>query len=267
MSKPIITKTEFAQPIIAAPAMAKPLPNTKKHLPTSNSKHLVDLKHHFRQWTVWLSIMIGILIGLDAATFTFNWPVDQNLRLLFNLTVEQSLANWLSCVITLAVALVAFFNYKVQAQPIWFFVAWFFFFAATDDATALHERLGDFLKSQVDNSDFDYIVIAFPSYSWQLFIAPLFVLAGLMIIRQLKTILNQHEMILLLVGFMFLGTALAFDFVEGLFLKLFTASIAGHLLLSAEEVLEMSGMLVVFLCFGKHLSRTMPLSITTDRKL
>jgi hypothetical protein len=199
--------------------------------------------------------LILMLATLDMLFFFGNVTDSEPVRLLFIVTREDALANWYSSLVTLAVALVALGVYLAgHRQPLWLLVTAFFLYAAVDDAVAIHERLGDELKMWVDDSAWDTLVLAFPSYSWQLFIAPLFALIAIYIARRLFSQLSIPAFLWLFIGFSLLAVAISVDFVEGLLLKALAGPTVNHLLRVFEEVLEMSGMTLVFFSFGHHLT-------------
>jgi len=201
------------------------------------------------------SIVILLLVVADVLFFYGDITASVPVRLLFIVTREDSLANWYSSILTLAVGLVAWVIYKANnRQPLWLLVTVFFIYAATDDATAIHERLGHEMKMWVDDSPWDTLILAFPSYSWQLFIAPIFAMIAVYIALQLSKQLRKTEFRWLFVGFALLATAISFDFIEGLFLKALAGDSVGHLLRLVEETLEMAGMTMVLYAFGRHLS-------------
>ncbi len=221
----------------------------------------LELSTFFTSCLIGSFIAILSLVAADILFFYWDITTSEPIRLWFIVPREDCLANWYSSLLTLSVGLVALSIYHVKnRQPPWLLVTAFFLYAAVDDATAIHERLGDELKMWIDDSPLDIVILAFPSYSWQLFIAPLFAVVAVYMAWRLSKQLGRKDFLWLLAGFALLGTAILFDFVEGLFLKALSGDSAGHLLRLAEEALEMSGMTLVLYAFGSHLSGLIELS-------
>lgn len=206
-------------------------------------------------------VVITLLVIADMLFFFWDFTASEPIRLWFIIPREDGLANWYASLLTLSVGLVALVIYKVQnRQSIWLVCTVFFLYAAVDDATAIHERLGDELKMWVDDSAWDTLILAFPSYSWQLFIAPGFAIIAIYIAWQLSKQLHKVEFWWLFAGFALLAIALFSDFIEGLFLRALSGDSIGHLLRVFEETLEMAGMTLVLYAFGRHLSGLIEIS-------
>ena len=86
---------------------------------------------------------------------------------------------------------------------------------AVDDGAQLHERFGSTFKALREDagSNLDF----FPSYAWQVFFGPVFVLLGLFLLGFLLYELHsRHDRMLVLLALSGLVLAVTLDFVEGL---------------------------------------------------
>ena len=142
---------------------------------------------------------------------------------------------------------------------------------AFDDGTKFHERIGTVFGELVSDADgnpdrgwLGSISDWFPTYLWQLVVAPLFVVSGFFLViflmRQLPTV-RLKGWVILATGL--LAAAAAIDFVEGMDLD-FEDSIADffntstrrmvHFSKSLEEFIEMLGTTIFLLVFLQTLS-------------
>jgi hypothetical protein len=238
---------------------------------------------------------VAIEISLVVLDFAFNYARPDGpgpIRRLFNITREDALPSWFAttqtllitltlCVIT---ALVIRRRDSALSRWGWTGVTAFFLYMAIDDGTKLHERVGSTLgdifegSSDADGSWMSRVVDTFPSYNWQLFMMPMFAIAGsallLFLWRELK---ERRNRVLLLVALACLVVAVGMDFIEGLdeehpwnfyagldrWLELddragawfgksgFEAVI--HFSKSVEELLEMLANTLLWVAFLRHL--------------
>ena len=92
----------------------------------------------------------------------------------------------------------------------WLVVALFFSYMAIDDGAMIHERLGSAFDQSNDLG-------GFPSYAWQLILAPMFVLMGFVIFFFLWNELEgTRERIILVLALGCFAVAVLMDFVEGM---------------------------------------------------
>ena len=187
------------------------------------------------------------------------------IRRLFNITREDGLASWFAVTQTVFVAISAWImfaiirlNQTTKWRAIgWLVVALFFSYMAVDDGAMIHERLGSAFKQSSGLG-------GFPSYAWQLILAPVFVIMGVFLFfflwRELDRIRDRFTLLLALGCF---ALAVAMDFVEGMkYVHQDLAGILGiskntvrHFSKSVEEFIEMLGMTLFLLLFLNQVTR------------
>lgn len=156
------------------------------------------------------------------------------MRRLFNITREDGLASWFATTQTLLIALTLWLLWALVRReggpPLrrrgWLAVALFFSYMTIDDGAMIHERIGTALAggfrspSRTDGSWVSRLIDLFPSYNWQLFLMPLFAVAGLLLLLFLwRELTEKRSRMLLLVALACLAIAVGLDFVEGLDLE------------------------------------------------
>ena len=164
----------------------------------------------------------------------FEWiPIGAAQRL-FNITREDSIPNFFSSVQMLVVATVVLLIALVVRQqerwrqsqvPLgWGVLTGFFFFIGVDDGVKLHERLGSIFQALVTDSqgEPDVRVLgriheAFPSYTWQLVVGPVFVVIGVFVLVFLLRQLSSTRLTALaMVAIGLFALAQGMDFLEGM---------------------------------------------------
>lgn len=106
----------------------------------------------------------------------------------------------------------------------WFATAAFFFFLSLDDASLVHERIGSIAKILAKRGDgtrsaeiLQSALSAYPSYAWQLTIGPVYLLAGIVLLRFLwKESPSFTAFRIVLTAFALLAVAQGLDFIEGI---------------------------------------------------
>ena len=178
------------------------------------------------------AVLIEIsLVVLDFAVNYANPDGSGPIRRLVNITREDALASWVATtqtfLIALTLAVITALVRRGDASKLsrrgWLGVTVFFSYMALDDGTKLHERVGSALGDVFEGSSDDGstwlspLVDTFPSYNWQLFLMPLFVVAGLALLLFLwRELPAGRSRVLLLVALACLGVAVGMDFIEGL---------------------------------------------------
>lgn len=216
--------------------------------------------------TVFLACLSFELFIAFADVFLnhYEWVPWGPMRRLFNITREDGLGNWWSTMQTMFVALTLWAIVIVHRRQAaaegssrlttlgWTVIACFFSFMSLDDGSKLHERLGSTWKRIVDEGaraeGRPRFEEWFPSYSWQLVVAPLFVLMGLFIAaflwRELK---SWRARLMVFAALSILAVALGLDFLEGTDSGVFDEHDVKHFMKVLEESMEMLAN-TVFLC-------------------
>lgn len=209
------------------------------------------------------------------------------MRRMFNIAREDGLASWFGATQTLLTGMTLWLIFLVVrnssgpgARPWgWFVLAAFVTYMAVDDGAQLHERFGSTFNAI--NRDAGGDLAGYPSYSWQFFFGPVFVLLGMFTLGflwiELKDWWLRTLVLAALAGWVL---AVGLDFIEGLdeghpwdlytilaetyeldpiteaqFGKDGYAAVR-HFSKSFEEVLEMLSMTTLWFVFLLHLGGT-----------
>ena len=221
-------------------------------------------------WVVRVTIFCVLCILtvglLDVLFYFLELLPSELLRRSFDIAREESLGTWVSISLSLltgltAGAVCAHLTIRGALKPAigWAIVALFFVYVTFDDAAKFHERLGTAVRLKYEYWTDSSLESWFPSWGWQLFVAPLFVGMGIYLLYFLWTAVSSSLRLLLIAGFGLFGIAVAMDFVEGiLFLD---GDKALHLMRLVEEMLEMFGTTVFLYVFLSTLSGYLTLYI------
>ena len=232
-----------------------------------------------------IAVELGTVV-LDALISEFEWiPIGAAQRL-FNITREDSFANFFSSVQMLAVATVVLLIALVVRDQMresasrvpagWGVLTGIFFFIGLDDGVKLHERLGSIFSylvtdsyGEADPSLFGQIYDVFPSYSWQLAVGPVFAVMGLFtVIFLIRHLSSTRLTTLAMIAIGLFVVAEGLDFLEGMDSAIIDRSAtlfditqerATHFSKSIEEFFEMLGttlLLYVFLNKLVNLTRS-----------
>jgi hypothetical protein len=155
-----------------------------------------------------------VLVFLDGTINYADWVSSAPVQRLFNVAREDSLANFLGSVETLAVGAVLWlvFLHARRTSSGWVVVGWgvlaaAFTYMGIDDGALVHERVG----TAIDDG-----VSFFPSYAWQVVFVPLFaaaaLLGALVVWRELP---GRAERALLATGVLCYVGGVALDYVDG----------------------------------------------------
>jgi len=248
-----------------------------------------------------------LFVWLD---YTFNysyWTELGPIRRLFNITREDGMASWFGVTQTFLAALTLWAIHLTESKQGcgkwtkrgWLVLAIFFTYMAVDDGSDLHERMGSAFKEIQEreiNAEGAQSLLAraqatFPSYSWQIIYAPVFLSLGAFIFIFLWLKLEtKQQRIALIFAFCLLGMALVLDFFEGLEpdhrwniytaltnkyqMNVFTIThfremayeSCRHFSKSIEEFMEMLAMTTLWMIFLGHLGlRTPQINLKFDR--
>ncbi len=196
-----------------------------------------------------LKTVLWVTVGLLVADYLFNFfdvADNDRVRRLFNVAREESVPTWFASTQALALAVTAWVLSRADspARRGWLGVATFFLYVSVDDAAKVHERLGSALGEVFEDREW---AADFPSYTWQLFVAPVLGLALLWSVLFIWRRVSGGYRRWAVVGLAGFGVAQAIDFlegVEGLFegwserLEVGEYTVS-HGLLATEELLEM----------------------------
>jgi len=211
-----------------------------------------------------------LFVFLDAFLNYGGLISSRSLRKIFNITREDGVATWFSVLQFTLIGLVCFLigiKRRLAGAGKWIFLMWwfasaFFIFLSIDDASAIHEKIGTAVKqySKNDAGEFaryvSFYLSIFPSYTWQLIVAPVFISIGIVVfIFFQKEFEETRSRIYLIVAFLLYGLAISLDFVEGIdgghtaienALNLTNYTVR-HFSKSLEEFIEMCGSTLILL--------------------
>lgn len=187
------------------------------------------------------------LVGLfDFFFFFLEWFPSEIIARSFDISRESSLGTWVSTSLALITGFVAaaIFASAYRHDTLlraggWAIVALFFLYVSFDDAAKFHERVGTAFEVKYEKITDQVLVDWFPSWGWQLFVAPFFVAMGLYLCWFFYLVLPVRLKIWMFVGLLLFGTAVAADFIEGTLIDVDYTTL--HLMRLAEETLEMVG--------------------------
>lgn len=196
------------------------------------------------------------------------------IRRIFNIAEEVSIGTWFSVTQSFlvgAVAILVLLSLRASGASRfkrigWAVIAAFFIFMSIDDAAKVHERVGSGVKSYHNDilqetgkmTAGARFFQKWPTYSWQIVVAPFYGVVGLFLLFFLwKDFPQWSARLALLLGFGCWGLAVGVDFVEGLdgvhdkvaeFCAVRTYTIM-HFSKSAEEFIEMLGTTLFLVTF------------------
>lgn len=222
-----------------------------------------------RRITLFWLIAICLAALFDVFLNYLEWLPGTIIRRSFDIGYEESFGTWISTSLSLFVAIVAGCvavarngsHGKPQAFG-WGIISAFFLFMSFDDAAKFHERVGTTLRLKYESISNTLLDSWFPSYGWQLFVAPLFAVMGIFVLVFLWRSVRSGLRFRVFLGLGLFALAVVADFLEGTIL---ISSDAGeHFLRLAEEVMEMLANLLFLNIFlqtlndsvSVHLERT-----------
>ncbi len=178
----------------------------------------VDLSRLARR-VLWITV--GMIVLLALADVLVNWQevIDSTpAQELCNTADEQSIPTWFSAtqfvLVGLAGLLAAWAVRRRGGEPSLragcLLVGFFFIFLGLDDATELHERLGTIFANMNAGED------AEPSYGWQHYILPVYLLVGVVGLALVGPGLQRRGLLKwFLAGGLLMAFAQGLDYLEG----------------------------------------------------
>jgi hypothetical protein len=217
-----------------------------------------------RRLTIGCAALV-LLVGLaDYFLYYLSWSPSEIVGRSFNVGREESLGTWVSTSLSLLagmLALVIAGRSRSVANPWigWAIVGLFFVFVSFDDAAKFHERLGTAMRVKVERATEIPLIDWFPSWGWQIYVAPFFAAMGFYIAWFMWRSLPRQLFVFSIVGLGLMGIAVGLDFLEGVIYR--QADKIGHLGILAEELLEMFGTVSFIYVLGSMLSRQLTLYV------
>jgi len=223
-------------------------------------------------WYLWL-VCCGLVVCDSVLTFhdVTGYYVFHRV---FDMTREESIPNWYASILLFCIALTCLVTYAIQRRRVamtdaipWLFFAGFFTFLSMDDGAKIHERLGSFFRELAEEGDgvftvFQPLLEAASTYSWQIFVLPVFLFCAFFILLwgfNNISVRETHRWILL--GGFFIAIGLGLDYFEGLVDnevidldgKVLSVDAIEHYQRVVEEFSEMTGFLCILRGLWVHL--------------
>lgn len=219
-----------------------------------------------------------VIVTLEITLFLCDAFINYNqlspyrsIRQMFNMTREDSVANWFASIQGLAVGITVWClyfisrvqNFTFKKKLGYFLIAAFFTYVGFDDGCKFHERIGTvtadaFEHTAVTASGFSAWVHSFPSYTWHVIFTPFLIGFGIyMLVFLLGETRTWDHKFLLFQGICCFGLAVVMDFVEGNanLITQFSSSLQAeetpfkHFLATTEEFIELIGTTVFWMFF------------------
>ena len=243
--------------------------NVDKDLPAAGPKaYQLDGDLWVKRITLSCAICALLVGAADLCLVYFDLSPSTIMARSFDITREESLCTWFSSAQALLAGLVAaaigVHSRKHDSTFVmlgWTIVALFFIYVSLDDTAKLHERLGTTLRVKSEQITDVPLSDWFPSWGWQLFIAPVFMAMGVFILFFLWRVVAVGLRLWVLVALGLLGFAVALDFIEGLELEALSSYSSTHLTQLLEEVVEMLGTTTFLFIFLSTLNSRIRLQI------
>lgn len=224
---------------------------------------------------VWIDRLVGLCLCLivsvglfDIFFYYYGWLPSEIVSRSFNIAIEDSYGTWIATNISLLTGLVAlaiawreYLGSQGRIALGWLVVGLFFVFVSFDDAAKFHERLGSAIHYQVEDNTGTELATWFPSWGWQLYVAPLFVAMGVYLYGFFWVVLSRRLILWSLLGLAMLAAAVGIDFYEGM-LDRENQEAFVHLLHLLEELLEMFGTTVFLFVFLESLAARVQLTVS-----
>jgi len=233
------------------------------------------------------NILLWLLIGLTSIEvilvicdllLSHGWPITgfkiayKPLRLMFNLTREDSIATWFASMQAMLVSGVIFMIFLLDKQKsslharriTWALLALLFFYISFDDGTRFHENMSMFLYRTASPDVKGFMFDWFPSYPWILMLFPLFGGMGIMMLYAIINYIDDHAAKwFIFTGLSLYVIAVMLDFVEGtshpgsmsinFFDRFFHQHAhSRHTIKVVEEFIEMFGTTCILIGFVRH---------------
>lgn len=212
-----------------------------------------------------LAVVVSVGL-LDFFFYHLQWFPSEIISRSFDVGREESYGTWISTTLALFAGLAAagiamrFWHQSTRWECIgWTIVALFFIFVSFDDAAKFHERMGTALRVKVERATDVELASWFPSWGWQLYVAPLFAAIGLYMCWFFWRAVAPRLRIWVFLGFTLLAVAVGIDFVEGMLDR--QDEQVNHLMRLTEEMLEMFGTTAFLYVFLTTLSAHVTLYI------
>lgn len=219
-----------------------------------------DLTHNL----FWIFFCVNAILLLLDLTMAYGKLIDVlAVRQLFNMTREESLANYIGSFQTLCVGCVLAFIWihaRISKLPkhltrFWGLLSLFFIYLAFDDAAGLHERYSSILISIFKGSASDpglakKVFSIFPSYSWQLLLGPALAWMLYLMIKYFRQeVPDKNQRGVLRRAILYYILAVFLDFAQGIngFFEVFARNLSvrtytvSHFFTAGEEFLELLG--------------------------
>lgn len=223
-----------------------------------------------------LANLFAILVGIEVLFLLIDMIVTccglvthPKLRLLLDITYEANIPTWFSSTQALVTGIVALLVGQIRSKQSerklakgWYLTGGFFIYLGIDDAAQIHERVSTFINDAVKDSGGNAFISAImdllPSYHWQLFFLPVFILVGVFMTWFLyHEFKHKSALPVFFAAMSCYAVAVGLDYIDGIpgnyrvaqeYLSFSTKEMV-HLSRAIEEFLEMLGTTLFMMSF------------------
>ena len=212
-----------------------------------------------------LTILVLVLLGLSLAriaglvsTYSLGDPHANGLVPLFDFNQEQSVPTWFSTALLMVcaslLAVIAAAQRREGGPYLWWTtLAFVFLYLSMDEALAFHERFNRPVRDLLNTSGALY-------YAWVIPYAFFAVLLLLCSIRPLKALSKSTRTLLVVAGVLFVCGAMGME-VLGSYLATsnrMQATLVSDLVMMVEELMELSGTIILVYALMKQIAHAHP---------
>ncbi|MGV3656325.1 MAG: hypothetical protein ACO1NX_00165 [Chitinophagaceae bacterium] len=215
-----------------------------------HSKGFLPISVSTRKIIRLLSIATLLLLLAHLASYAVQASVGAStaeaLDGLFNLSRENNFPSYFSAFLLLAAALLFYgVHLSVKAskgkwQQHWWLLSGVMVFLSIDEAVQLHERLPALTGSLLQNAGSSFL-----HFAWVIPYTVLFLAVAAYFLKFVLALPPRTRNLFLLSGFLYVGGALGFEFLEGNEVGKNGYSFAYWLMITVEEIMEMAGVIVL----------------------
>ncbi len=215
-----------------------------------HSKGFLPVSFSARKIIRLLSVATLLLLLAHLASYAVQASVSTStaeaLDGLFNLSRENNFPSYFSAALLLAAALL-FYSVQLSVKAVkekwqqhWRLLAAVMVFLSVDEAVQLHERL-----PSVTGSLFQNFESGFLHFAWVIPYTALFLAVAAYFLKFVLALPLRTRNLFLLSGFLYVGGALGFEFLEGQEVGKNGFSFTYWLMITVEEIMEMAGVIVL----------------------
>lgn len=193
-------------------------------------------------------------IGSYFAQQFVSLSVAQSLDSLFNLSRENNFPSYFSALLLIMASFLFYGVHKTVKHQLgkwqrhWWLLSLVMAFLSIDEAVQLHERL-----ATVGSNLFARLGISFLSFAWVIPYTILFLVVGAYFLPFVLALARRTKKLFIVAGIFYVGGALGFEFLEGHEVHKNGYSFMYWLMVTVEEVMEMTGVILLIYALFDYL--------------